>query len=36
MCFAQIIADELLLKTLAAQGGNHYKEVKSITYQKKI
>jgi hypothetical protein len=36
MCFAQITAEELLLKALAAHGGNHYKEVKSITYQKKI
>jgi len=36
MCFAQITAEELLLKALAAHGGNHYKEVKSIAYQKKI
>ena len=36
MCFAQITAEELLLKALAAQGRNHYKEVKSIAYRKKI
>ena len=36
MCFAQMNAEELLLKALAAHGGDYYKEVKSITYQKRI
>ena len=36
MCFAQITAEELLLKALAAHGGNHCEEVKSIAFQKKI
>ena len=36
MCFAQMNAEELLLKALAAHGGDCYKEVKSITYQKRI
>ena len=36
MCFAQMNAEELLLKALAAHGGDRYKEVKSITYQKRI
>ena len=36
MCFAQMNANELLLKALAAHGGDRYKEVKSITYQKRI
>ena len=36
MCFAQITAEELLLKALAAHVGNHYEEVKSIAFQKKI
>ena len=36
MCFAQMNAEELLLKALAAHRGDRYKEVKSITYQKRI
>lgn len=36
MCFAQMNTEELLLKALAAHGGDRYKEVKSITYQKRI
>ena len=36
MCFAQMNAEELLLKALAAHGGDEYKEVKSIVYEKRI
>ena len=36
MCFVQMNAEELLLKAHAAHGRDRYKEVKSITYQKRI
>ena len=36
MCFAQMNAEELLLKALAAHGGDEYKEIKSIVYEKRI